>query len=165
MILLSSTGFNVLSLRNKAGLLVSLCFLESVGCAGISCDTLESQGRERGGWCYKGQRQGGRGWVLANRHLHFSHLPSFPSRNPSTNLFHALFPLHPNRALWASHNFNDLDTPGSQWGHNPDSAWDPHNAPTSRCDCRAPSVTGEGIISLFSYLRGRTVLKPSQTDG
>lgn len=92
-------------------------------------------------------------------------LLSPPETLAQTSSMQTLFPLHPNRALWASYNFNDLDTPGSQWGHNPDSAWDPHNAPTSRCDCRAPSVTGEGIISLFSYLRGRTVLKPSQTDG
>lgn len=27
------------------------------------------------------------------------------------------------------------------------------------------NVAGEGVISLFSYLQGRTVLKPSQTDG
>lgn len=51
--LLPSTGFYVLSLRNNAGLLESLCFVVSLGSAGISYGPLDSHDRERVG---RGQR-------------------------------------------------------------------------------------------------------------
>ena len=40
----------------------------------------------------------------------------------------------------------------------------PQGAPTSRCDHRTPNVMGWGHPPC-SYLQGRAVLKPSQTDG
>lgn len=97
--------------------------------------------------------QGTRGRVggLANRHLHFSHLPSFPPQkkipaqtSSMQTSSHCIQPVH-----CGPPTLSTTDTSESQWRHNPDSAWDPPNAPTSRCDFRTPNVTGEGTSHYF----------------
>lgn len=85
----SSTGFNVLSLRKKKQ--GCLCPSVSWSLLGVQASAVvhwtHRAGRGEDG-VTRGQRWGGGGWVLANRHLHFSHFPSFRLRNSSTNLFH-----------------------------------------------------------------------------
>lgn len=155
-----------LSLGKKSRLLVSLCFLKSLGSAGISYSSLDSDGGEWAGWCYRGSEgKRGRNWKLTSL---FLPTPLFSPRNPNTNLFHAdTFQPHADRALWVLYLLKNLDTSESQWGaqsrFNLGSPWCVPLNPGVTTEPQ--NVTGEGIISLFSYLQGRTVLKPSQTDG
>lgn len=103
-------------------------------------------------------------WLVRNRHLCFLFLSPSVAPAPPESPVAGTFQLQPNGVPWApvlSPEWTYLSSSGDTISFNLISTY----ASTPRCDSRRRNEVGEGLGSLFSFLRGRTVLKSSQTDG
>lgn len=154
-----------MSLRSKAGLLVSPMFLGVPWFCWRQLQTIGVTPQGEGRVVLQGDRSGGGGSCETDVSVSPISLLSPPETSAQ-----------PSSMQTPSHLMQTVrcgpPTLSATWTHlNPsgDKTQIHPGVPTMHLHpgviSESPNVTGEGIISLFSYLQDRTVLTPSQTDG